>query len=81
MTATGERRRQASSGSRLDVRALAVYFVLAYALSWAWVFPLAAAHLTVVRGAGWAHPLPGAVRTGGRGGAGDHVDHEARGDT
>ena len=58
MPAIGERRRQAPSGPRLDVRALAVYFVLAYALSWAWVFPLAAAHLTVVRGAGWPTHYP-----------------------
>ena len=58
MTTTGERRRRAPSGPRLDVRALAVYFVLAYALSWAWVVPLAAAHLTVVRAAGWPTHYP-----------------------
>ena len=53
MTAIGERRRQAPIGPRLDVRALVVFFALAYALSWAWAFPLAAAHLVVLRGAGW----------------------------
>ena len=56
--AIGERRRQAPSRPRLNVRALAVYFVLAYALSWAWVFPLAADHLRVVRGAGWPTHYP-----------------------
>ena len=58
MTALGERRRQAPIGPRLDVRALAVFFVLAYALSWAWAFPLAAEHVTVLRGAGWPTHYP-----------------------
>src|SRR5271166_1217914 len=58
MTAIGERRRQAPIGPRLDVRALVVFVALAYALSWAWAFPLAAAHLVVLRGAGWPTHYP-----------------------
>ena len=58
MTAIGERRRQAPIGPRLDVRALVVFFALTYALSWAWGFPLAAAHLVVLRGAGWPTHYP-----------------------
>jgi len=57
MTALGERRRQAPIGPRLDVRALAVFFVLAYALSWAWAFP-GREHVTVPRGAGWPTHYP-----------------------
>jgi len=45
-------------GSRLDVRALVAFVVLAYALSWAWAFPLAAGHLIVLRGAGWPTHYP-----------------------
>jgi hypothetical protein len=46
-------------GPRLDVRALVAFFALAYALSWLWVIPLAAAHLVVVqRGVGWPTHLP-----------------------
>ena len=50
MTAIDERRHPACKGSRLDVRALAVFFAVAYALSWSWAFPLVAAHLVVLRG-------------------------------
>jgi len=58
MTAIGERHRAARRGSGLDVRALVVFFVLAYALSWLWVIPLAAAHEVVRRGVGWPTHLP-----------------------
>ncbi len=58
MTVIGERQRAAAGGSRLDTRALVVFFVLAYALSWSWVIPLAAAHEVARRGAGWPTHLP-----------------------
>jgi membrane protease YdiL (CAAX protease family) len=58
MTAIGERPRQARGGSRLDVKALVVFFALAYALSWSWAIPLAAAHLVVRRGEGWPTHYP-----------------------
>jgi CAAX protease family protein len=58
MTAIGERSRAARGGSRLDVKALAVFFALSYALSWSWAIPLAAAHLVVRRGVGWPTHLP-----------------------
>ena len=54
----GERQRAAHGGPRLDVRALVVYVALAYALSWSWVIPLAAAGLVVRRGVGWPSHLP-----------------------
>ena len=58
MTAIGERHRAARGGPRLDVRALVVFFALAYALSWSWVIPLVTAHLVVRRGVGWPTHLP-----------------------
>jgi CAAX protease family protein len=58
MTATGERRLAARGGSRLDVRALVVFFALAYGLSWSWLIPLAAAHQVVRRGEGWPTHCP-----------------------
>jgi uncharacterized protein len=58
MTAIDERSRAARGGSRLDVKAMVVFFVLAYVLSWSWVIPLAAAHLVVRRGVGWPTHLP-----------------------
>jgi uncharacterized protein len=58
MTAIGERTRRARRGARLDVKALVVFFALAYALSWSWVIPLAAAHEVVRRGVGWPTHLP-----------------------
>ena len=58
VTAIGGRTRQARDGARLDVRALVVFFALAYALSWSWAIPLAAAHLVVRRGVGWPTHLP-----------------------
>lgn len=57
-TALGELPREAPSRSRLDVKALVVFFALAYALSWLWAFPLAAAHLIVLRGEGWPTHYP-----------------------
>jgi membrane protease YdiL (CAAX protease family) len=58
MTVTRERPSQARVGARFDVKALVVFFALAFALSWAWAFPLAAAHLVVLRGAGWPTHYP-----------------------
>jgi len=58
VTAIGERTQQARGGARLDVRALVVFFALAYALSWSWVIPLAAAQQVVRRGVGWPTHLP-----------------------
>ena len=58
MTAIGERPRQARVGPRIDVKALAVFFALAYALSWSWALPLAAVQLVVLRGAGWPTHYP-----------------------
>jgi uncharacterized protein len=42
----------------LDVRALVAFFVLAYALSWAWVIPLAVQGQVVDRGDGWPTHYP-----------------------
>ncbi|MDQ1483216.1 MAG: protease family protein [Actinomycetota bacterium] len=39
-------------------RALVVFFVLAYALSWAWVIPLAVSQQVVDRGQGWPTHYP-----------------------
>jgi len=58
MTITAKRLRSAPGGPRLDVRALVVFFALAYALSWSWVIPLAAAHQIVRRGEGWPTHYP-----------------------
>ena len=53
MTAIGQRPPQVGGGPRLDVRALTAFFLLAYALSWAWVIPIAVAHEVVRRGVSW----------------------------
>jgi membrane protease YdiL (CAAX protease family) len=58
MTVINDQPRQAHAGPRLDVRALVTFFALAYALSWSWVFPLAAAHLVVLRGQSWPTHYP-----------------------
>jgi uncharacterized protein len=58
MTVTREQPQQARGGSRLDVRALVVFFALAYALSWSWAVPLAATHQVVRRGEGWPTHYP-----------------------
>ena len=58
MTAVGERSRAVRGGRGLDVRALVVFFVLTYGLSWSWAIPLAAAHLVVRRGEGWPTHYP-----------------------
>lgn len=34
MTAIGERSREVRGGSRFDVKAMVIFFALAYALSW-----------------------------------------------
>jgi hypothetical protein len=48
----------AQGAARLDLRALVAFFALAYALSWSWVIPLAAAHQVVHRGAVWPTHYP-----------------------
>jgi uncharacterized protein len=58
MTAIGEQSRAARGGSRLDAGPLMVFFVLAYALSWSWAIPLAAAHMVVRDGVGWPTHFP-----------------------
>jgi uncharacterized protein len=58
MTTTGKQLRSPPAGSRLDVRALVVFFALAYALSWSWAIPLAAAREIVRRGVGWPTHYP-----------------------
>ncbi len=58
MTTTGKQLRSPPAGSRLDVRALVVFFALAYALSWSWAIPLAAAQEIVRRGVGWPTHYP-----------------------
>jgi membrane protease YdiL (CAAX protease family) len=58
MLVIGKRSRETRGGSRLDVRALVAFFALAYALSWSWAIPLAAAHLVVRRGEGWPTHYP-----------------------
>jgi uncharacterized protein len=58
MTATDARTQAAQGAARLDLRALVAFFALAYALSWSWVIPLAAAHQVVHRGAGWPTHYP-----------------------
>jgi uncharacterized protein len=58
MTAIGERRQETRSGSRFDAKALVAFFALAYALSWSWAIPLAAAHVVVRRGEGWPTHYP-----------------------
>jgi uncharacterized protein len=50
--------RSAQGAERLDRRALVAFFALAYALSWSWAIPLAAAHQVVHRGAVWPTHYP-----------------------
>ena len=58
MTAIREQPREVRGGAQLSAAALAGFFALAYALSWSWAIPLAAAHLVVRRGAGWPTHYP-----------------------
>jgi uncharacterized protein len=44
-----------------NVKALVAFFALSYALSWAWVIPLAATGHTVFQGRGWPTHLPSLV--------------------
>jgi membrane protease YdiL (CAAX protease family) len=46
------------AGERFDPKALVAFFALAYALSWAWVIPLAVTHQVVDRGDGWPTHYP-----------------------
>src|SRR6266511_4053342 len=52
----GGRRRAA--GAAPETGALLAFFALAYALSWAWVVPLALTHQVVRRGDGWPTHAP-----------------------
>lgn len=74
MTAIGERSRQVGGGPRLDVRALAAFFMLAYVLSRSWVIPLAAAHEVVRRGAGWPTHVPALLGPAVAAGTPDRLD-------
>ena len=58
MIVVGERLRQARGVGRLDVKVLVAFLVLAYALSWSRVIPLATAHQVARRGVGWPTHLP-----------------------
>ena len=58
MTAVDERSPQVGRGPRLDARALIAFFVLAYALSWSWVIPMAVVHEVVRRGVSWPTHFP-----------------------
>jgi uncharacterized protein len=58
MAATSARMRSAQGAERLDRMALVAFFALAYALSWSWAIPLAAAHQVVHRGAVWPTHYP-----------------------
>ena len=55
-TVGGTARRPA--GTLPETRELLAFFALAYALSWAWVVPLALAHQLVRRGDGWPTHAP-----------------------
>lgn len=46
------------AGTRLNTRALVGFFVLAYAISWAWAIPLALTDQVVERGQGWPTHYP-----------------------
>jgi uncharacterized protein len=58
MTAIDERPPQVGGGPRLNVRALVAFFVLAYALSWSWLIPMAVVHEVVRRGVSWPTHFP-----------------------
>jgi membrane protease YdiL (CAAX protease family) len=45
-------------GKRVNIRALVGFFVLAYAISWAWAIPLAVTDQVVERGEGWPTHYP-----------------------
>jgi membrane protease YdiL (CAAX protease family) len=50
--------RRGRAGASPDTWALLAFFTLAYALSWAWVVPLALTHQVVRRGDGWPTHAP-----------------------
>ena len=56
--ATSETQLQSMPGDRRDVRSLVLFFVLAYAISWAWAIPLAVTGQVVARGQGWPTHYP-----------------------
>jgi membrane protease YdiL (CAAX protease family) len=51
----------ATARSGASLSHVLLYFVLAYAISWAWVIPLAATGHTVAQGRGWPTHLPSLV--------------------
>jgi uncharacterized protein len=78
-----------NDGAAFSVRALVAFFALSYALSWAWLIPLALTGATVFQGRGWPTHLPSllgpmlaafavTVWTSGRPGARDLVRRMAR---
>lgn len=56
--ATEARQLTTVRGPAWDVRALVAFFVLAYALSWAWAVPFALTHQVVQRGQAWPTHYP-----------------------
>jgi len=58
MPAIAERPRHVPSVRRPETKAMIAFFVLAYALSWIWVVPLAVDHMIVRRGEVWPTHLP-----------------------
>ena len=53
---------QDQEGSTFNVRALVAFFAIAYALSWAWVIPLALTGHAVFQGRGWPSHFPSLLR-------------------
>jgi membrane protease YdiL (CAAX protease family) len=58
LTTADNRVDPAPGRTRPELRALVVFFALAFALSWSWVIPVAAAHQVVHRGEGWPTHYP-----------------------
>ena len=58
ITRTKPEQHEARRPLRASSRALIAYFVLAYALSWSWLIPLAVTHQVVHQGQGWPTHYP-----------------------